>query len=332
MRVYGGLLALQARVEIAAGDYAAAAHTLQTGFAFSRHAGAGPFLINSLVGIAIASQFADALQDWVSRADSPNLYWSLTALPRPLIDIRKQLEFEQRVVEIQFPVMADLKRPRAPAEWDAALKQVRTELKRILEFDESGKRAPLPKRGPTDPAGQSPELPAGRKYLVQRLHLPAARVKAMPPAQVLLLHMQGVNDEFRDDLFKGAYLPLPQALRVVQGSLKRLKAAPDLEATRIPRFLLPGMHKAVVAPNRLERRIAALRAIEAVRLYAAAHDGRLPDKLADVKEVPVPQDPGTGRPFQYRRANQTATLIGPPLNVALPETGLRFRLTIRGKG
>src|SRR5262249_46177644 len=64
MRVYGRMLVLQARVQIAEGDYAAAAHTLQTGFAFSRHIAEGPFLINGLVGLAIAGQLEEVLFDW----------------------------------------------------------------------------------------------------------------------------------------------------------------------------------------------------------------------------------------------------------------------------
>src|SRR5712692_3065416 len=53
MRYCGTLLTVKARVEIAEGDYTAAAHTLETGFAFARHIVEGPFLINGLVGMAI---------------------------------------------------------------------------------------------------------------------------------------------------------------------------------------------------------------------------------------------------------------------------------------
>ena len=88
MRIYGSLLTLKARVELAEGNYAAATQTLQTGFAMSRHVAEGPFLVNGLVAVAVATQLADVLLDWVSRADAPNLYWSITALPRPLIDFR----------------------------------------------------------------------------------------------------------------------------------------------------------------------------------------------------------------------------------------------------
>jgi hypothetical protein len=109
MRVYGGLLVLKARMQIAEGDYAAAAYTLQTGFAFSRHIVEGPFLVNGLVGMAIAGLLEEVLFDWVSRPDAPNIYWSLTALPRPLINLRHEFEIEYRMMEMQFPDMADLK-------------------------------------------------------------------------------------------------------------------------------------------------------------------------------------------------------------------------------
>ncbi|HEY1376957.1 MAG TPA: hypothetical protein VGF55_09190, partial [Gemmataceae bacterium] len=121
MRQYAPMMVLRARVAVADGDYAEAARAFSTGFAFSRHVGGGPFLINGLVGIAVANQLADRIPEWVERPGAPNLYWSLTALPRRLIDLRTQMEFEQRVVELQFPDLADLNRPRTAGEWDAAL-------------------------------------------------------------------------------------------------------------------------------------------------------------------------------------------------------------------
>jgi hypothetical protein len=169
------------------------------------------------------------------------------------------------------------------------------------------------------------------------MQLPADRVQAMPPAQVLLWHIMGVNDEFRDDVYKGTYLPVAQSLAVVQAARDRLKASPDTEATRIPRFLLPAVLNVIVAGARMERRIEALRVIEALRLHAAAHDGQLPDNLADVTVVPVPNDPATGQPFTYRRDKNSATLVGSTLNVTLPEkmavrtNAVRYRLTIKGK-
>ena len=51
----------------------------------------------------------------------PNLYWALTVLPRPLIDLRSGIEFEMELLEMQFPDLADLDRPRVAGEWEAGL-------------------------------------------------------------------------------------------------------------------------------------------------------------------------------------------------------------------
>jgi hypothetical protein len=65
------------------------------------------------------------------------------------------------------------------------------------------------------------------------------------------------------------------------------------------------------AQGRLEQRIGLLRHIEALRLYAAGHDGKLPAGLAEVA-VPLPDDPFSGKPFRYERVGATAHLRGTP--------------------
>ena len=45
-----------------------------------------------------------------------------------------------------------------------------------------------------------------------------------------------------------------------------------------------------------------------MRIYGAAHNGQLPDKLDDIHEVPIPEDPFRGEPFLYHRDGETAIL------------------------
>jgi hypothetical protein len=151
----------------------------------------------------------------------------------------------------------------------------------------------------------------------------------MPPAQVLVLWMAWTYRDFSDDLYKAAYLPYLEGTPVYAAAHKRLVNAPDDEGHRLTRMLLPALHKVRVAQNRLDRRIAALRVIEALRLHAAANGGKLPGKLSDVKVVPVPRDPGTGKPFRYERDGRTATLTGTVPDQPLEGSGLRYRLTLR---
>ena len=75
--------------------------------------------------------------------------------------------------------------------------------------------------------------------------------------------------------------------------------------------LVPFLSNVRNAQGRVDQRIALLRHIEALRLYAALHDDTLPAKLADVA-VPLPVDPFTGKPFRYELVGNTAHLRGTP--------------------
>jgi hypothetical protein len=150
----------------------------------------------------------------------------------------------------------------------------------------------------------------------------------MPPAQVLLLYVSHFYHEARDDVFKGSYLPFSQGLALNREADQRLKSLPDTEATRVAKWFLPAVQKVQLSKVRLARKLAALRVIEALRMHAAAK-GQLPDKLDEVTVVPVPDDPGTGRPFEYKRDGATATLISRIPGESQETTGMRYTITLR---
>jgi hypothetical protein len=327
MRFHAPLLVLKARAEMAEGRYADAVRTLETGFSFSQQVGRGEFLIQSLVGVAIASQVADCALDLVERPGAPNLYWALAVVPRPLIDLRRANEFEQNTLEMQFADLRDLERPRSPEQWDAVLARVRKELERLAQIDKEA-NPPKPGAGSTEPAAKSPDLPAARKYLTDTAGMKAADVEAMPPAQVLVLYISKLYHEQRDEVFKASYLPFPQGRPLSQSAVERLRALPDTEATRLARYFLPAVSRVRLSEVRIERKLAALRVIEALRMHAAKA-GQLPDKLDQITVVPVPDDPGTGRPFGYERDGDTATITSRLPGEPLEMTGLRYRVTLR---
>jgi hypothetical protein len=276
--------------------------------------------------------FADCLLELIERPDAPNLYWALAVIPQPLVDLRKGYEFEYEMLELQFPDLADLDRPRSAEEWDAAFSRiligVRKEYERLTKMDKNSK-PPRPGNAPTDPASKSPDLPAARKYLAEVVGLSAARIEAMPPAEVLLRYLVAFYHELRDEVFKSTFVPFSQSRSLVRQAEARLKSAPDTEAGRLARMFLPAIPKVLLAQVRLDRKLAALRTLEALRMHAAAHGGQLPDRLDEVTIVPVPNDPGTGRPFEYQRDGQSATLISRLPGEEVDKTGLRYRVTIR---
>jgi hypothetical protein len=75
--------------------------------------------------------------------------------------------------------------------------------------------------------------------------------------------------------------------------------------------LMPAVSTVRRAQGRLEQRIALLRHVEALRLYASGHKGALPASLSAIP-VPLPEDPFTGKPFRYEVIGNTAHLRGTP--------------------
>ncbi|HVW38348.1 MAG TPA: hypothetical protein VHB99_13625, partial [Pirellulales bacterium] len=63
----------------------------------------------------------------------------------------------------------------------------------------------------------------------------------------------------------------------------------------------------------LQRQIQSLRIIEAVRDHLAAHDGKLPETLAEITNVAIPLDPMTDQPFEWHCEGDNAVLKAPPL-------------------
>ena len=82
---------------------------------------------------------------------------------------------------------------------------------------------------------------------------------------------------------------------------------------------------------RTDRRFAAMRCVEAIRHYAAKHEGKLPASLADVKELPIPSDPLTAKPFEYALDGDKATLslAKPAEKKPNPNELLRYYLTMQ---
>jgi hypothetical protein len=159
-------LALQASLLTAQGQYEQAVGTMGSGLAMARHIAESPSPIQGLVGIAIAAVICQQVEKTVQAPGAPNLYRALKDLPKPFIDLTKQIEFEDE--------------------------------------DTKGK------------------------------------------------------------------------IRLIM--------------------------------NRLDRHVAILTCVEAIRLYAGTHEGKLPEKLSDITEVAIPDDPVTKRPFIYRLTGSKATL------------------------
>jgi hypothetical protein len=332
MRVWGRLLAVKARVEIAERKYDEAIRTIETGLAFARHVGGGLWLINGLVGIANATLMLDQCEELIAQPGAPNLYWALTALPRPLIGLHDQLEVEQKLCENLIPELteAELARPRNPAEWASLLARMHEGIvkwSRNLLSQEPETSSPMkPLAGWDLDRLKTESIAEAWDYVKASRKLTDPQRAAMSKDQIVALYLAGRYRELRDDLFKASYLPVGEALPQIKAAGERLHAAKS-DPLALFVGIQPNIEAGLAAELRLDRRVAALRVIEAIRLHAAAHDGALPESLSQVTDVPVPDDPATGKPFEYHRDGSSATLSGP--QAGLPPPWPSYRITIR---
>jgi hypothetical protein len=312
MRELGFFLTLRCRLHAADGKIDLALKDVQTGLALGRHASQGGTLIHFLVGNSIVAQFLVELERTLQTPDCPNLYWSLAALPRPLVDVRKGMEGELRSMESTIPIPKDVdKGPMSPEEALAALDRLWAGIQKMS--DEKGMGVAESRLGLAwfitfqHPTARKALLAAGKKK---------DELDAMPPAQVVMLDALIRFRNLRDEHFVWYNLPYAEAVQGMKRAEDRVRAAREgpfdyLQTMLL--LLLPAVDKVYGAQVRTDRRLASLRAVEALRLHAATTTGRPPTSLAEATTVPVPVDPATGKPFGYTVDGPTFTLtVEPP--------------------
>jgi hypothetical protein len=304
-------LAVRFRSEIALGRFDDAIRTAKTMFAISSHLGKHPTLIGNLVGIAIANIAIVPLEEMLGQPGCPNLYWALTSMPSPLISLEEGLEGERLIM---WWVFRDL-----PDGTPMGADQLRTfvvSLDRLLL--EAG--APAPKvsmRARLDALTRDEKKLAAARHRLVECGLPDERLRRFPPDQVILLDEKRECDERFDDMCKAMALPVWR-IEAITGQAEAKK-----EPSLLADALSPATKAVRRARGRLEQRFALLRHVEALRLYAAEHNGTLPAKLSDIS-VPLPEDPFTGKPFRYEVGGGTAHLRGSPPSGE--ETNVHFNI------
>jgi hypothetical protein len=289
-------LQVRFRSEVALGHFDDAIRTAKTMFALSRHMSEHPTLIGNLVGIAIASITIATLEEMLKQPDCPNLYWALTNLPHPLVPLTKGIDGERVIVLTEFRDLDD----RGPMSADQ-LKKFVARMDMLIEAADSAKgvRAFLDAR-----TRDATVVEAARGRLIAR-GLPRERVLTFPAEQVILLDEKREYLVRRDDETKIMALPVWQA-QAMQARDKA-KKPPAVFADA----LLPFTKTVLNAQGRLDQKIALLRHVEALRLHAAEHGGKLPAGLSEIA-VPLPDDPFTGKPFRYALIGTTAHIRGTP--------------------
>jgi hypothetical protein len=323
MRNLAWALQVRCRGEVADRRFDDALRSLKTMFALSRHLADHPTLIADLVGIAVGAIATGNLDEMIGQPGCPNLYWALTNLPRPFIDLRRGLQGERMMLDAEAALISESE-PMTPAQVQKALERASL----VVALAGLGDGVAITKelrRKFYALVNDEAYVRAARRRLVEA-GLDAAKVKQFSATQVVLLDEKHKFEADRDDRLKAMNLPFWEAHAI----LARVQAIKGVQEKSLGALLLPNLLKVRMAQARLEQRLALLRCVEVLRLYAAAHDGKLPAKLADVG-VPLPVDPVTGKAFVYRLEGATASVRGTAphgLERSAP-FNVRYEVTIR---
>ncbi|HVX11650.1 MAG TPA: hypothetical protein VHC22_10755 [Pirellulales bacterium] len=313
LRVLARALKVRFRGDVADHRFDDAVRTAQTMFALSRHLGEHLTFIGNLVGGIVAHLAIDPLEEMIGQPGCPNLYWALTYLPSPLVRTDIGAQGERIWIGPMFRDLDD----KAPLS-EAQLKRVVAFFEKVVEGTKilGGKTL----REWLDVQVKDNAVVAAARRRLADAGISPERLSSFPAEQVLLLDEKRACIERLDDVIKVVQLPASQVDAFSEQILAKGPILFDMA---------PSFEKVKRAQIRLDQRIALLRHVEALRLYAAEH-GKLPAKLSDIS-VPLPEDPFSGQPFRYELNGKTAHLRGtaPKAEANNPTFNLHYELTLR---
>jgi hypothetical protein len=323
------LLVLRARLQIAEGKYAEAIESVQIGYSMARQIAEYAAPVTAVMGRTIIEGMNDQLLALCQQPGAPNLYWSLAELPSPVINLEKSLKVEYEGSYLEWPELQNLRTAKnAPEQWDVILRRTVSEAVRYQYFSVGGK--PPEKDKVSLILARAIAAASAAKADLIAAGYSRENVESMPPSQIVLLHTLEMYDRLRDEQYKWLRLPYWQAQAGLAAFERDCESAKKRELIPLTSSFIPDrrLGLAMFGFARAERQLAALRSIEALRLYAAGHAGKLPVSLSDVKEAPIPINPVTGRAFPYRLEGETAVLDadGGPDNVEHSRT--QYRITV----
>ena len=129
-------LPVTARWRLHEGQFDEGLLATRAGLGCARHIARTPFLVAQLIAASYCQANLDTLQWWVAAEGSPNLYWSLAALPQPLLFPREAADFEAAMVERTAPEVDRLDQLRDEDQWDDLLYQTARALQGQPDLEE----------------------------------------------------------------------------------------------------------------------------------------------------------------------------------------------------
>jgi len=316
-RLLGRLLALRIRLELRERRFDEALRSLQTGFALARSYSTGASflpLMASTDSDGIEKALYDRIREWIQIPGSPNLFWALADLPHPFHDVRHALQLEGAALYFTFPT---LRAPERLASDEARI--IMEQIWKLVEgiTDDDAKKAV---------AECIPRLVPLAHTTLNNDDQFGAKSNHLPDATLVLCHLVAEYRRETDRLFKWAGVPYWQAEPGLGKSFEKWAGA----MSRNPLLkLVPRVPSQLRIIAIRDREAAMLRCVEGLRAWAAKSAGAFPASLEALgPDLPLPQDPLTGKPFEYQVKEGVATFKATSLRSGSPASERVYRISL----
>jgi hypothetical protein len=270
------LIQIRAKQQIRAGNVHDAIATLRMGYELSDRTEHRPLFLSAVLSFIMTSAMIDRTADLMRRSDSPNLYWALANLPHPQNELRVALAGERKSALTRGIDGV----PTTTAE----MTKMYQEASQDKDFVQA--------------------IQDAQAYYAGTRDMSVDAVKKLDQAMVFDTYRYETFSRNFDDWYKIMGLPFRQMMAQQQALDRQIAANPA-------RWLVPPRIRQMETLGRLIRRTAALTNVEAIRSYAAANGEKLPAHLEDITDTPVPNNPMTDKPFDYRVDGGVAILSDP---------------------
>ncbi|MGN6544003.1 MAG: hypothetical protein ACTHK7_03065 [Aureliella sp.] len=282
---------------LARGDFDGALASIEDGHRLAEFMASGETLIQQLVALAMQEVMREAVEDAIAKPGCPNLYWALASVHDLAPQMQRSIEFELSWFDMIFPMLPEAEARGGDEQyWQSRLQELVAEMR---ELDST-----------TDNLGFSVTVAAmtARSKAKQQLidaGWKKEEVEAMPPTRALLIDTHRELRRWADELEKVSLLPYALSNDLSEQAMRRLdrwtaENRYQSVAASIASLLFPGYDGLRRAVARVEFQRHRLMVVEALRMHAAAHQGKLPKRLDELEPAPAPLNPFTNRPFDYQ--------------------------------
>ena len=246
--------------------------------------------------------------------DADNLFWAYQKLPRPLFELQHVASLESTFVEKSIPAL--MQRPWPAHEETDEWLAIGTRLVGLGIVDNAGMTL-------IEQAVMLQKLCAYLRENWAEIGDETRESAEKMGSEELAVRFYVQKSKQLTERFQAALgLDPPEALKMISETKEQMaKLAEEMEIPLLEKAFIEWVevYIAVWAPS---RKIVALQTVEALRHYAATHDGQLPDSLDDISDLPIPVDPFTGKPMKYKLGDDSATLIMVNPNVIAKRGGV----------